>query len=65
MNWTEAMATLSDAVAVSEMTPTIVEPFVGDETDTVGAVVSWNLVVPWAAVDWPELFPAASNAETV
>jgi hypothetical protein len=65
MNWTEAMATLSDAVAEREIVPRMVEPFVGDETDTVGAVVSWNFVVPWAAVDWPELFPAASNAETV
>jgi hypothetical protein len=56
---------LSDAVAERFVKPTIVTPMLGAEMLTVGAVVSWNFVVPCAAEDCAEVFPAESNAETV
>lgn len=61
LNWTEATATLSEALALKVTEPETVALLAGAVRDTVGGVVSGGAwVVAEAEEDWALLFPALS-----
>ena len=67
MNWTPTTPMLSEALAETVIVPETVAPDEGAVRETVGRVVSGAdaRVVADADVDWAEVFPAASYADTV
>src|SRR5262249_44897875 len=63
LNWTPTTPTLSDAFAVTEITPETVAPASGELTETVGGLLS-HATVAAESVAWVDLLPAPSTAST-